>query len=56
MNENNWEKGCCEASVFFGGLKTVCKIHDIADVVRPGDGGSKAVQCTGILTAFNIVH
>ena len=56
MDLNNWKKGCCEAQRLFNGQKTLCKIHDKADVVRPGDSNSKAVQCTGILTAFNIGH
>ena len=56
MNENNWQKGCCEAEKMPGGFKTLCKIHDKADVVRPGDSSTKAVQCTGIWTAFDIGH
>ena len=54
MNEKNWEEACCEAQSSRVKLETTCTVYDVADLVEPGADDSKAVQCKGILTAFNI--
>ena len=56
MNEESWEKGCCEAVQFncsgcSGGFGTICKIHDVGEVAEPGNDTSKAVQCQGTLNS-----